>query len=306
MAEVQVKVSTVVPGAPATDTVTMYAKTDGKMYSKNDAGTEFLMSAPVTSGDVTGPSGAIIGNLASYDGTTGKIIKDAGVASSAVSTNSTHVAGNGSDHANVATNTTHTSGNGSDHANVATNTTHTSGNGSDHADVATNTTHRGLTSNPHTVTPTQVAGNNFVFAYDTATQAVSVANTFQGLNFSNNGQLAGWTHTSSSSVFACTQTGLYLVNVMLNLEKSGGGNQTAEMRATFNASEVAGSQMGRDVTANNSTMNLGTSFIVSATSGQNLVIQFTASATTVSVLPSPNPSTSSTAIGASLTITRIT
>jgi hypothetical protein len=49
-----------------------------------------------------------------------------------INTNSTHVAGDGSDHANVATNTTHSSGDGSDHADVATNTIHISSNGSDH------------------------------------------------------------------------------------------------------------------------------------------------------------------------------
>ncbi len=36
-------------------------------------------------------------------------------------------------------NTTHQAGDGSDHTDVATNTTHSGGDGSDHADVATNT-----------------------------------------------------------------------------------------------------------------------------------------------------------------------
>lgn len=56
--------------------------------------------------------------------------------------NDTHRASNGTDHANVVTNDAHVAGDGSDHADVATNTTHSSGDGSDHADVATNSAAR--------------------------------------------------------------------------------------------------------------------------------------------------------------------
>ncbi len=72
-----------------------------------------------------------------------------GTADTAISANTAHAAGDGSDHADVATNTAHSGGDGSDHADVATNTTHSSGSGSDHADVATNTAHSGGDGSDH-------------------------------------------------------------------------------------------------------------------------------------------------------------
>jgi len=41
-------------------------------------------TAPPTGGDVTGPAGAVSGNLATYDGVTGKLIQDAGINTSAI------------------------------------------------------------------------------------------------------------------------------------------------------------------------------------------------------------------------------
>lgn len=51
---------------------------DEKLYFKNSAGTvKLLASNAGASGDVVGPASATDGNLAAFDGTTGKLIKQA-------------------------------------------------------------------------------------------------------------------------------------------------------------------------------------------------------------------------------------
>jgi len=52
--------------------------TDEKLYFKNAGGTvKLLASTAGSSGDVVGPASATDGNLAAFDGTTGKLIKQA-------------------------------------------------------------------------------------------------------------------------------------------------------------------------------------------------------------------------------------
>jgi hypothetical protein len=52
--------------------------TDEKLYFKNAAGTvKLLASTAGAAGDVAGPASATDGNLAAFDGTTGKLIKQA-------------------------------------------------------------------------------------------------------------------------------------------------------------------------------------------------------------------------------------
>jgi hypothetical protein len=52
--------------------------TDEKLYFKNAAGTvKLLASTAGSAGDVVGPASATDGNLAAFDGTTGKLIKQA-------------------------------------------------------------------------------------------------------------------------------------------------------------------------------------------------------------------------------------
>lgn len=47
-----------------------------------------INSIPVGTGDVVGPSSSVDGNLAAFDGTTGKLLKDSGIASSSVALDS--------------------------------------------------------------------------------------------------------------------------------------------------------------------------------------------------------------------------
>ncbi len=148
--------------------------------------------------------------------------------------------------------------------------------------------------------------NNFVFAYDTTTQAIGVASTYQGLDFSNNAELNGWTHSVGTSIFGCTQTGKYLVTVSVTMEKSTGGTAELGLRALFNTVEVAGSMVGEDLVSNNVAMTFSKTFTVNATTGQNLEIEVASTSTNVSVLPSPDPGGATADISASIDITRKT
>lgn len=147
---------------------------------------------------------------------------------------------------------------------------------------------------------------NFVAAYDTTTQAISVANTFQTVDFSNNAQLNGWTHTVSTDAFTCNQTGLYLVNLQLHGEKSSGAAATFESRLTINNVEIAGSQDGADIIANNESFIVGVqNFLVSVTSAQVLRVEIASSTTNYSVTPGPAPGSSTAQTAARLSVVRI-
>lgn len=147
---------------------------------------------------------------------------------------------------------------------------------------------------------------NFVAAYDTTTQAISVANTFQTVDFSNNAQLNGWTHTVSTDAFTCNQTGIYLVNLQLHGEKSSGAAATFESRLTINNVEVAGSQDGADIIANNESFIVGVqNFLINVTSAQILRVEIASSTTNYSVTPGPAPGSSTAQIAARLSVVRL-
>lgn len=70
------------PDVPDSGTVKIYAKTDGLVYSMDDAGTETPLSGGGGgggSGDVVGPASATTNRISVFDGTTGKLIKDGGM-----------------------------------------------------------------------------------------------------------------------------------------------------------------------------------------------------------------------------------
>ena len=74
MSKIILKEETSAPSTPATDKVIIYPKTDGKIYSKNDLGTETQLSN--AGGDVVGQSSVNADSVAIYNGTTGKLLKD--------------------------------------------------------------------------------------------------------------------------------------------------------------------------------------------------------------------------------------
>lgn len=147
--------------------------------------------------------------------------------------------------------------------------------------------------------------NNFIFSHDTTTQAMSVANIFQDLDFSaNEGSFNGWTHTPGTNVFGCNQTGSYDVKLVTKWRKSTGGIASYGVRALFDGTEVVGSMDGDEIAANNQTIGLTTFFSVDGVDGQDLKIEAVGSTTNLSVVPAPNPGSATTAVSAKITITR--
>ena len=67
------------PATPATGTVIVYAKNDGLLYAKDDAGTETPLGVSGSGlGDVVGPASSVDSQLVLFDGATGKLLKDSG------------------------------------------------------------------------------------------------------------------------------------------------------------------------------------------------------------------------------------
>lgn len=148
--------------------------------------------------------------------------------------------------------------------------------------------------------------DNFAYVFDTTTQAVAVANTFQDLTFNTNDELDGWTHAAGTNVFGCTKTAKYKVTVDVNIEKTGGAAQAGAIRALFNSVEVPASYRPIDITSSNVSMPMGRTFFVDATTGQDLEIELVGTETTVQVAPGPNPGTPTINPSANITIERIT
>ena len=147
-------------------------------------------------------------------------------------------------------------------------------------------------------------GENFINSYDTTTQTVSVVNVFQSLNFQFDQLIDGWTHTLSTGTFGCNQSGVYLVTIVAHMEKTGGGADTAKIRATFNAVEVASSISELDIGSAGDNKELTSNFFVNATTGQDLVIEFTGSSTGVAI-QSVAGAGGTTQTSAAVTINRI-
>lgn len=67
------------PATPAAGQVRIYAKADGLMYSKDDAGVETALGGGGGgTGDVVGPASSTDSHVALFDGITGKLLKDGG------------------------------------------------------------------------------------------------------------------------------------------------------------------------------------------------------------------------------------
>ncbi len=148
-----------------------------------------------------------------------------------------------------------------------------------------------------------VTESNFVFAFDTTTQTISLSNTFQDVDFAANGQLNGWTHTPGTAIFTCNQTGKYMSNYGVATNKTGGAAATFELISTFNGLELVGGQVAKDVTTNNSVRHISANCIFDAVAGQDYTVQMASSSTNLQITPLAG--TATTDVSASLTLTRI-
>jgi uncharacterized delta-60 repeat protein len=141
----------------------------------------------------------------------------------------------------------------------------------------------GLVLDPTDYFPTCNLSNvskGYVFAYDTTTQTVSIANTYQDITLNINGQLNGWSHSTGTPIFTCVRSGLYQVIYTIVSEKtSGSGVISASIRATLNSSEIPGSQLAYDFSTNFQTMSPSKSFMSSFNAGDVLKFQYTGGST---------------------------
>jgi hypothetical protein len=67
------------PSTPASGKVVLYAKTDGLLYSKDDAGTETLVSGGAGGGSIGGSTGATDNRLLRADGTGGATVQNSAI-----------------------------------------------------------------------------------------------------------------------------------------------------------------------------------------------------------------------------------
>lgn len=120
----------------------------------------------------------------------------------------------------------------------------------------------------------------YVFSYDTTTQTVSIANTFQDITLNTNAQLVGWTHIAGKPIFNCVRSGLYQVTYNVVSERtSGSGTISASVRATLNSIEIPGSQLSYDFVTNSQTISPSKTFIASFNAGDSLKFQYSAGST---------------------------
>jgi hypothetical protein len=292
-------------------------------------------------GDVQGPASATDDAIAVYDGTTGKFIKNSSASVSDITDNATNIA---TVSGVAAQNTIDIATNAGDIATVsgvaAQNTIDIATNAGDIATVSgvaataiqsgvnigagvdifaqkngTNLEYKTLiagentfiTSDANTVTisgvDTSGIQENYAFSYDTTTQAMSGINTLTDISFDTNGELNGWTHTASTSVFTCPETARYLVSYDVVAQKTAASNSTIEIIGLFNGTEVPGSQISSELNANNRPQAISKTFIVNATATQVLKLQMAAGNANTEVVP--KGSNASTAVSASITITKL-
>ena len=126
------------------------AADEGKVYRDLDTDTWHILtdSAGPTFLPVAGaPIGAVLTTDSVWMGVAGvaaEVVR-AGVDTDAT----THIASDGTDHANVVLNDTHRASDGTNHANVVLNDTHRASDGTNHANVVLNDTHRASVGTDH-------------------------------------------------------------------------------------------------------------------------------------------------------------
>lgn len=153
-----------------------------------------------------------------------------------------------------------------------------------------------------TISGTSITSANYANVYDTTSQPVQVPNVFQDITFNTNAFINGWLHTTGTSIFTCAQTGLYLVQYQGVLNQSNEPGTVATIRATFNGTEVSGSAFTINLPITGDSIELSNSFFVSATQGQQLILQLTGSGSANNVQLSPNMDAEGT-VNPSITIT---
>lgn len=123
-----------------------------------------------------------------------------------------------------------------------------------------------------------IAASSYAFTFDSSSQVVNIANTFQSITFNNANTILGWTY--SNGTFTCDQSGVYLFNydIQVSISLVSG---VASAIVTQNGEEILGSQSSDNV----STLSVGSlhrSFINQFFAGDLICLKFTGDSTNIS------------------------
>jgi hypothetical protein len=143
---------------------------------------------------------------------------------------------------------------------------------------------------------------NYLFSYDTTTQAAGVVNTFLNITFGVNSHISGWAHTASTATFTCNQAGFYMVQYTGEAGESTSTSLTLSMRLEDNGTEIPGSQAAVAINSTALAATCSKSVLVSLNTGDVLELQFAASATGGELVP---PASGSGATKPSVSITAV-
>ncbi len=150
-----------------------------------------------------------------------------------------------------------------------------------------------------------VTSLNYFFANNLlSSQTNNTANTFQTVNFDSPGG-AGWTYSTITGSFTCSQTGTYLIQYDAEVESTTGELTKISLRA-FNqttAFEIPGSESLVILDTANRPLPVSKSFLASFIAGDALQIQFTGSNTSATLVAGNSTGTYQPCI--SCTIVRI-
>ena len=145
-----------------------------------------------------------------------------------------------------------------------------------------------------------VTEGDYVYSYDTTTQTIASADTFQDVTFNTNGQLDGWSHTTGTANFTAGASGLYLATVDAFATKTLAGAVYFEIIGVFNGTEIAGSESSIDIDPKDITYHIQSAFLFSATAGQVFKIQMASDSTTASIAPAAGIATTRPSIKLSI------
>ncbi|HXF09640.1 MAG TPA: hypothetical protein VN625_02570, partial [Desulfuromonadaceae bacterium] len=190
-------------------------------------------------------------------------------------------------------------------AQLSTTNTFTATNRFNGVVIATNVNNQftgAFTGNGGGLTNTVTAAN-YVYSFDTTSQAVIAANLFQAVIFSTNSITNGWSYVAGSSgSFTASQAGLYLVTYSAEAQATS-VPATVTLHVLLGGVEFPGSQSVTTLSTASSPVTISKSFLVNVGASGTLKMELTGSSTTVSLVTGAGSGTTKPSIA--ITIVRI-
>lgn len=125
---------------------------------------------------------------------------------------------------------------------------------------------------------------NYAAGYDYTTHTITTGDVFQGILF-NTSAVTGWNYDVGSGIFACNQTGTYLVQYDAEVETTANTSTTISLRILANGTvETPGSQSSVTTAVANQILSVSKSVIVNLNSGNTLQFQFTGNNTSAELV----------------------